>query len=131
MHLRTTEPPPAAGRTRSILLVEDEPSIAVTLVDDLEEQGYTVVHTGCGRTALALIAQRSFDAVITDLRLQGADGLQVVGAVRRRHPQARVLVMTAYLADHRDALVAAGAVKILQKPFLNDCVLDWLAEGRP
>lgn len=130
MHLPTTELLPTAGRARSILLVEDEPSIAVTLAIDLEECGHTVTHTACGSAALALIAERSYDAVITDLRLPGADGLQIVRAVRRRHPQARVLVISAFVADHRDALLAAGAGRILQKPFLNDCVLEWLAEGR-
>ena len=114
----------------SVLLVEDEPTISITLRDDLEEHGYVVTHTGNGAAAVVLLAKHRFGAVITDLRLPGADGLQVVRAARRSSPDARVLVITAFAKEHIPALMREGAGRVLQKPFLNHCVLDWL-EGQP
>ncbi len=114
----------------SVLLVEDEPSIAMTLCDDLEDSGYAVTHTSDGIAALGLIAEREFEAIITDLRLPGADGLQIVRAARLGYPTARVLVITAFVANYLEALMREGAGQILQKPFLNRRVLDWLADGQ-
>ena len=61
-----------------ILLVEDEQTIAVTLTDDLEAAGYEVRHCPDGQEGIAELQKRSYDVVITDVRLPGADGLQVL-----------------------------------------------------
>ena len=63
-----------------ILLVEDEQTIAVTLTDDLEGAGYEVKHFPDGKEAIDELQRRSYDVVITDGRLPGADGLQVLQA---------------------------------------------------
>jgi CheY-like chemotaxis protein len=112
-----------------ILLVEDEPLIAATLCDDLQDHGYAVVHTDNGAEALTMLATGSFHTIITDLRLPGADGQQVVCAARKHDPRARVLVITAFAPEHLEALLRAGAGKVLQKPFLNDRVIEWLRNG--
>ena len=122
------DPNPSA-HDASILLVEDEPLIAATLCDDLKEQGYVVAHTDNGTTALAMIASGDFRTVITDVRLPGADGLQVVHAARQRHPGARILVITAGGTEYHMALLRGGAGQVIQKPFLNHCVIDWLRAG--
>jgi DNA-binding response OmpR family regulator len=115
-------------RSPTVLLVEDEPTIAITLADDLTDHGYDVTSTGDGRKALALLAQRRFAAVVTDLRLPGADGVEIVSAVRRTSPTTRILVVTAFAADREQALRAAGAREVLHKPFANHAVLAWLAQ---
>ncbi len=79
-----------------VLLVEDEQTIAVTLSDDLREAGHDVVHVADGKAALDLLGQRVFDVVITDVRLPGADGLQVLAASKRARPDTEVLMMTGY-----------------------------------
>lgn len=119
------EPALPAQRPR-ILLVEDEPTITVTLGDDLEDQGFVVTHTGNGIEAMRLCAEREFDAVITDLRLPGADGMQVLRAAKRQQPGTRVLVITAHVADLGEAVLRAGAGGILRKPFDNRRVIEWL-----
>ena len=58
-----------------ILLVEDEKTIAITLGDDLRGEGHEVRHTADGGEALRILAEESFDCVITDVRLPGVDGL--------------------------------------------------------
>ncbi|MCA8965203.1 MAG: response regulator [Planctomycetes bacterium] len=108
-----------------VLLVEDEPTIAITLGDELEENGYRVTCVADGREAIGLLDDQAFDAVITDLRLPGASGLDVLRAARSGRPQAKVLVITAFAPPELEALRRAGAV--LAKPFPNRSVLDWLA----
>lgn len=117
---------PNAPRPR-ILLVEDEPTIAVTLRDDLVDEGCEVTVVGDGSEAIGEVARRpACDAVIADLRLPGADGLRVLAAARCHWPLARLLLITAHAgAVHRDRLLAAGA-SLLEKPFANAQVVAWL-----
>jgi DNA-binding NtrC family response regulator len=110
-----------------ILLVEDEPTIAVTLKDDLEDAGYDVVHLADGAEAVRRLGEHSFDVVITDVRLPGVDGLQVLQAAKRARPGTEVLVMTAFATvEHAVAAMREGADDYIQKPFLNESVLDRL-----
>lgn len=122
---RITPPKPAAR----ILLVEDEPLIAVTLQDELAESGFDVTLAKDGLEAIRLVAQEEFTAVITDLRMPGADGLQVLRAARRRHQDMKVLVITGYASDYREAIIREGASAILEKPFANGRVVAWAQEG--
>lgn len=126
MHRETDHRHPAHGAT--VLLVEDEPTIAITLADDLTDHGYQVTSTDDGAEALALLATRRFHAVVTDLRLPGADGVEIASAVQRTSPTTRILVVTAFAADREHALHAAGAREVLHKPFANQAVLAWLAQ---
>jgi CheY-like chemotaxis protein len=113
-----------------VLLVEDELTIAVTLRDDLCESGYDVTLVGNGNDAIARLEASHFDAVISDLHLPGANGLAVLECASLRHPDARLLLVTAYAADeHTDALRAVRG-SMLPKPFENDAVIAWLRAGR-
>ncbi len=110
-----------------ILLVEDEQIIAVTLKDDLEGAGYEVRHVADGKLAIAELAQKSYDVVITDVRLPGADGMQVLLAAKRARPDTEVLVMTAHATvEHAVEAMRLGADDYIQKPFLNEHVLERL-----
>ncbi|MBL8727846.1 MAG: sigma-54-dependent Fis family transcriptional regulator [Planctomycetes bacterium] len=110
-----------------ILLVEDEQTIAVTLRDDLEAAGYEVEHRADGAAAIDLLGQKSFDVVITDVRLPGADGMQVLAAAKRARPDTEVLVMTAYATvEHAVEAMRLGADDYIQKPFLNEHVVERL-----
>ncbi len=110
-----------------ILLVEDEKTIAVTLTDDLLGAGHEVVHTPDGSEALKLLRDSTFDCVVTDVRLPGADGMAVLKAAKEARPDTEVLVMTAY-ATIESAVEAmrSGADDYIQKPFLNDALLERL-----
>ena len=111
-----------------ILLVEDEATIAVTLKDDLEGAGHEVMHVADGQKAIQRLGEEVFDCVVTDVRLPGADGLEVLKAAKRARPETEVLVMTAYATiDHVVAAMRAGADDYIQKPFLNEQVVERLA----
>jgi DNA-binding NtrC family response regulator len=111
-----------------ILLVEDEVTIAVTLADDLEAAGHSVEHVADGSKAIARLAEEAFDCVVSDVRLPGADGLEVLRAAKRARPETEVLLMTAYATiDHVVAAMREGADDYIQKPFLNEQVVERLS----
>jgi DNA-binding NtrC family response regulator len=110
-----------------VLLVEDEVTIAVTLRDDLQDAGYEVAHVADGAQAIDLIGQRAFDCVITDVRLPGADGLQVLRAAKQARPDTEVLIMTGYATvEQAVEAMRLGADDYIQKPFLNEHVVGRL-----
>jgi len=87
-----------ANRTR-ILLVDDEPSIRVTLAAILEQEGYTVSATGTVAAALNEINSQPFDALVADLNIgEPGDGFTVVSAMRRTHPHCVNFILTGYPA---------------------------------
>jgi DNA-binding NtrC family response regulator len=113
------------GQPVRILLVEDEATIAVTLTDDLEAAGYEVKHVADGKAAISELGQTSYDVVITDVRLPGADGMQVLQAAKRARPDTEVLVMTACATvEHAVEAMRLGADDYIPKPFLNEQVLE-------
>ena len=106
-----------------VLVVEDRGSVRGVLSAILAPV-HEVTACADGAVALALLAAREFDAVITDVRLPGMSGLELLRAVRRHAPRARVLVMTAW-ANARDAAaaLALGAREYLAKPVDADDLL--------
>jgi two-component system, OmpR family, alkaline phosphatase synthesis response regulator PhoP len=105
----------------SVLLVEDEPSIARGLIFNLEEEGFRVVHVSTGEEAIDTLAQEDFALVVLDLMLPGIDGIQVCRRLRRLDPRLPVLMLTARGEEKdRVAGLSAGADDYLTKPFSLD-----------
>ncbi len=109
---------------RSILIADDEESIRHVLTVLLEERGYQARAVSDGEEALRELQARDYDALVTDVRMPGMDGLSLVRAVQQQAPETTVIVMSAY-GSHDLALEAmkAGAYDYLGKPFRPDEVL--------
>jgi two-component system response regulator AtoC len=103
---------------RSILVADDEPSIRHVLTLVLTEHGYEVRAVADGEEALRELAARSYDVLLTDVRMPKRDGLSVLRQAMASHPELTVLVMSAY-GSQEQALeaVGAGAYDYVQKPF--------------
>jgi two-component system alkaline phosphatase synthesis response regulator PhoP len=103
---------------RRVLVVEDEPSLQVTLTDRLEAEGYQVTIAGGGEAALEACAHQSFDVVLLDVALPGRDGLEVCRELRARGTTVPILMLTArsQLVD-RVVGLKLGADDYLTKPF--------------
>lgn len=121
-----TERDQPEGAAAWVLVVDDEPTIAVTLRDDLEDHGYHVVTAADGAEALQRLGEGSFVAIVTDLRLPGVDGVVVVRTARARSAVMGILVVSANLDGQMEQLRIAGADGFLQKPFDNEQVVAWL-----
>lgn len=112
-----------------ILLAEDERSVAITLRDALEAAGHRVVCVGDGRAALTALEAGSFGVVITDVRMPGASGLDVLASARAKAPPAEVLVITGYgTIEQAVGAMQLGALSYLTKPFLNEAVVNVVGE---
>jgi two-component system response regulator HydG len=110
-----------------ILVVDDNLEMARTLCDGLEDQGYEAVALGSGRKALEWLGQHACDALVTDLRMTGVDGLALLSASRERAPERPVIVMTAYSAiDSAIECIRQGAYHYLTKPFKLDELVIFL-----
>jgi two-component system alkaline phosphatase synthesis response regulator PhoP len=103
---------------RRILLVEDEPSLVLTLSDRLLSEGYRVETAGDGDMALARALAEPFDLIVLDVLLPGRDGLEVCRELRSRGSQVPILMLTArgQVVD-RVVGLKLGADDYLTKPF--------------
>ncbi len=105
---------------KRILVVDDEPKVAFFLKESLEslERHYQVVRAETGESALAEMDRVPFDMVITDLRMPGMDGLELMQRVKENHPETQTILITAYGSDEVEAESRRlNAYRYFTKPF--------------
>lgn len=101
-----------------ILIVEDEPDIALGLQQDLKLDGYDVEVAGDGVTAIARATSEPFDLVILDVMLPGKDGFQVCRELRHARVQVPIILLTARSHEAEKVLgLELGADDYITKPF--------------
>jgi DNA-binding NtrC family response regulator len=107
--------------TQKVLVIDDEASMLETLGILLRGEGFEVAARTSGRAALEEWDTVRPDLVLTDIRMPGMTGMDVLAAVRQRDPEVPVILMTAQ-ASLQSAIEAVnrGAFYYLQKPFSND-----------
>lgn len=123
----------------SILVVDDVLAFAELLAQGLRGLGHTTTCAGDGREAAALLIQQRFDVVVTDIIMPVGDGFELIDAVKRVQPDARIIAMSGggklYSAGAvLDAAQQNGVDAILQKPFGPQALseaLDRVLETRP
>lgn len=109
----------------SILIVDDEESMRITLSMLLKSEGYTVSIAAGGKDALKKIQTgNSYDLVITDLKMDKVNGINVLEATKEFNSSAEVLVLTAYgTVDSAVEAMRLGAFDYVSKPFESDELL--------
>lgn len=101
-----------------ILLVEDDPALAGSLKQGLQQMGFTVESSADGLEADAILGLRTFDLVVLDLGLPGLSGMEVLKRFRKRGTTTPLLILTARDAlQERVAGLKAGADDYVLKPF--------------
>ena len=105
-------------RTPRVLVVDDQVRMAEMVADGLLDAGFEAQAVDSGEAAVALLERESFDVIITDLRMPGVDGLQLLEASMRLDPTRAVIVMTAFGAiETAVESVRRGAFHYITKPF--------------
>lgn len=100
-----------------ILVVDDEEDIREFLADALEVAGHVVEEAGDGKAALSKLARRSFHVMMTDLNMPRMDGMALLQATRKEHPELEVILLTAHgSVQHAVDAMKLGAFDYLQKP---------------
>lgn len=101
-----------------ILIVDDEEIVGKRLGPALERSGYRVEVLQSGEAAIERLRQKHFDIVVSDIRMDEVDGLDVLEAAQQSSPGTQVILMTGYATMEvaREALVK-GAFEFIAKPF--------------
>ncbi|HEX5612521.1 MAG TPA: response regulator [Burkholderiales bacterium] len=114
-----------------IILVEDDGDQRLALKVALELAGYTVREASNGRVAMALLNERPPLFLITDIFMPETDGFELIGTVRERSPQTRIIVVSGggrhATLDYLAAAELIGVDATLQKPFPIPSLLETLA----
>jgi two-component system response regulator HydG len=104
-----------------ILIVEDDPTLRAFLNEVAKDLGCLATCLSRGDTALTRVSTESFGIVLTDVKLPGADGLQILKATKKRNPECEVILMTAFATvDMAIDAMKSGAREFLQKPFTSE-----------
>ncbi|WP_202844319.1 sensor histidine kinase [Luteimonas saliphila] len=137
--LQAVRAPAGAGIERlaradrlSLLLVEDDATIAEVVAGLLEGQGHRVVHVAHGLAALSEIAAQSFDAALLDLDLPGIDGLTLAQLMRQKGFSQPLIAVTARADGEAEAATQqAGFDAFVRKPVTGAMLAEALASALP
>src|SRR5512143_4153142 len=112
---------------KHLLIVDDESTLREAIAERLSDHGFAVEQAGSGEEALQRLADFAFDVLVTDLRLHGIDGRQVLDAAIQRYPEIIAIVITGF-GTVKDAVEAIkqGAADFITKPFQFDALLHVL-----
>ena len=110
--------------TNSILIVDDDREMRNLLKDILEEHDYRVTVAQEGREALERLGSREYLVVLTDLRMKGLDGFEILDEIIQRHPACNVIMMTAFgTVESAVEAMKQGAFDYLTKPINTEELL--------
>ncbi|MDY0307719.1 MAG: sigma-54 dependent transcriptional regulator [Desulfovibrionaceae bacterium] len=116
-----SEPGTERARAGRILVVDDEAIARDNLALALSRQGHDTVTAASGNEALELLPAGDFDLVLTDLKMEGMDGLALLRTIKERFPDIEVVVLTGYpTVDTAVEAMRAGAYDYLAKPYRLD-----------
>jgi DNA-binding NtrC family response regulator len=115
---------------RSLLLIDDEDSLREVVAERLADEGFAVTQAADGEAALKALDGFAFDVIVSDLRLPGMDGRQVIDAALSRYPGIVAIVVTGY-GTVKDAVdvIKRGAADFIAKPFQFDELMHVLTSA--
>ncbi len=108
---------------RKVLVVDDDPVVSKSFDRVLARKGYVVVSAENGQDALNKIAHEDYDAVYTDIKMPGMNGLEVAERVRAKRPWTPVVIITGYGSAENEARAEAAGVRgFLRKPLSPEMI---------
>lgn len=122
--MATASEAPILQKTQ-ILILDDEPIVCKRLKPAFQKAGYEVETFTDSATAAARIEEKKFDIVITDLKMEGIDGMQFLTRIKDRSPETGVIVITGFAtAETARESLREGAFDFVAKPFKLSDILD-------
>jgi DNA-binding NtrC family response regulator len=113
--------------TRTILIVDDDTAMREMLLSLVEEHGLVATTAASVEGALDQVREREFDAVLSDIRMPGRTGMELLGELRELRPDTPVILMTAFGSiDSAVEAMRDGAFDYITKPFKRGVVLATL-----
>jgi CheY-like chemotaxis protein len=117
------------SKAQTILIAEDEAMIRLIVAETLRDAGYKVREAADGQEALDILKRdASIDLLVSDMKMPGLNGYQLVEAGTTLRPDLKVLLMTGYAQDPVPESMTQAGVRVLYKPFdINE--LPFLAKA--
>lgn len=114
-----------------VLIVDDDEILRASIVDLLTDAGYMTYEAGNGSEALEVLARESaIDVVLTDVKMPGMDGPELLRQIRSKHPEVSVIMLTGYgTIDSAVEAMRDGALNYLLKPTNKRQLLEALQEA--
>ena len=110
---------------QNIMVVDDEAVIREGMRRILSASGYQVETSSSGRTAIEKIQEQDFDVVITDLKMPGMDGIEVLKTIKILQPEVPVIIITGYsTVDTAVEAMKNGAFDYIAKPFTSELIIE-------
>ncbi|GAB4256149.1 sigma-54-dependent transcriptional regulator [Deferrisoma sp.] len=104
-----------------VLVVDDDASLRRILEYNLAEEGYAVATAASGEEALEKLDRAAFDLVVTDIKMPGMDGMDLLRRIKAEAPETQVIVITAFgTIEMAVEAMKAGAAEYITKPFNRD-----------
>jgi len=123
---------------KKILIVDDEEDLTWSISRKLQKENrrFDIICANSGNQALEILSENKVDLMITDLRMPGVNGWQLLDAIKSRYPKTQVIVMTAFGSlEIKQALSEWGRTGYIEKPFeineLKRMILHFLGEYSP
>lgn len=114
-----------SARKARVLILDDEPIVCKRLRPAFQKAGYEVEAFTDSASAMARIEAKQFDIVITDLKMQGTDGMQLLSRTKEIWPDTKVIVITGFAtSETAKESMRKGAFDFIAKPFKLNDILD-------
>ncbi len=114
---------------KKVLLVDDEPIVGARLKPALEKIGFYVESYTSSRNAVDRIEKETFDVLVTDLKMQEPDGLEVMRLVKERSPATKVIIITGFATvETATRTLKSGAADFIAKPFKIRTLCDLIVK---
>jgi CheY-like chemotaxis protein len=112
-----------------VLVVDDNPRMVALIQRWLARAGYQVIGVTTVQEALEALTAKGIAWVITDLMMPTGNGMEILAHARTHHPEAKIIIMTAFGSDTmRQQAFAGGAHAFLSKPFSGEALLATLTQ---
>ncbi len=114
----------------NILIVDDEKNYTMIIGEILQEEGYTSITASSGMEALDILNNETIDLILTDVKMPGMSGIQLLEKIKELNPDIPVIIMTAYGSVEKavDAM-HRGAYTFILKPFENQALIAYIAKA--
>lgn len=115
--------------TFKILLVDDNEAYTDSIMDILEDEGYSVQTANSGEQACAITGNNQFDLILMDIKMPGMNGVETFLKMKEQNPHVNVILFTAYaLSELIQIAYANGILAVLKKPLNIDQLGDLIAQ---
>ena len=109
--------------TQKIMVIDDDPVVGKSFERVLASKGYAVINCHSGEEALAKLQNEEYDAVFTDLKMPGMDGMEVAALVKERQPWMPVIIVTGFGSEIEETKAKnLGVSEFMHKPLSPDMI---------